>query len=71
VPEGQTINQVYYKVLTTLHERVRKKDLKCGRTAHVLHHDNTLSVDISGEAQAPRMTFFISRDQVCIKRNPF
>jgi len=35
VPEGQTVNQVYYKeVLTNLHERVRRKYLKCGRTAH-------------------------------------
>jgi len=35
VPEGQTVNQVYYKeVLTNLRERVKEEDLKCGRTAH-------------------------------------
>jgi hypothetical protein len=35
VPEGQTVNQVYYKeVSATLHDRVRRINLKCGRTAH-------------------------------------
>jgi hypothetical protein len=35
VSEGQTVNQAYYNdVLTTLSERVRRKDLKCGRKAH-------------------------------------
>jgi len=36
VPEGQTVNQVYYKEVLT--------DLKCGRTAHrVLHQNNVLA----------------------------
>ena len=42
VPEGQTINQVYYKeVLTNLHEQVRRRRpemLKSG--SWVLHQDN-------------------------------
>jgi hypothetical protein len=41
-PEGQTVNQVCYKeVLTTLHERVRrKKPEMCKNGSSILHHDN-------------------------------
>jgi hypothetical protein len=56
VPEGQTFNQVYYKkVLTVLHERVRRKDLKCGRRAHGFFTMAMHCRDISGEARDPRV----------------
>ena len=43
VPEGQTVNQVYYKnVLTTLRERVRRRRPDMWKNASwILHHDNT------------------------------
>jgi len=81
VPEGQTVNQVYYKeVLTNLRERVRRRrpemwkngsthnavSVKTFLTKHkitVLEHPPT-SPDL-----APRDFFFISKDQVCVKRN--
>ena len=46
VPEGQTVNQVYYKnVLTTLRERVRRRRPDMWKNASlILHHDNALSV---------------------------
>ena len=50
VPEGQTVNQVYYKVLTNLRERVRRRRPEmCKNGSWVLHHDkapahNALSV---------------------------
>jgi hypothetical protein len=49
VPEGQTINQVYYKVLTILHERMRRKRPEMWKKGSwILHHDvpahNALSV---------------------------
>ena len=51
VPEGQTVNQVYYKnVLTTLRERVRRRRPDMWKNASwILHHDsapahNVLSV---------------------------
>ena len=46
VPEGQTVNQVYYKnVLTTLCERVRRRRPDMWKNASwILHHDNALSV---------------------------
>ena len=42
VPEGQTVNQVYYKnILTTLHERVRRRRPDMWKnTSWILHHDN-------------------------------
>jgi len=42
VPEGQTVNQVYYKnVLTTLRERVRRRRPDMWKKASwILHHDN-------------------------------
>jgi len=42
VPEGQTVNQVYYKeVLTNLHERVRKRRPEMWKNSSwVLHKDN-------------------------------
>jgi len=42
VPEGQTVNQVYYKnVLTTLRERVRRKKPHMWKNASwILCHDN-------------------------------
>ena len=42
VPEGQTVNQVYYKnVLTTLHESVRRRRPDMWKNASwILHHDN-------------------------------
>ena len=42
VPEGQTVNQVYYKnVLTTLRERVRRRRPDMWKNASwILHHDN-------------------------------
>jgi len=45
-PEGQTVNQVYYKyVLTTLRERVRRRKPDMWKNAScILHHDNALSV---------------------------
>jgi len=46
VPEGQTVNQVYYKnVLKTLCERVRRRRPDMWKNASwILHHDNALSV---------------------------
>ena len=50
VPESQTVNQVYYKnVLTTLHERVRRRPDMWKNASWILHHDsapayNALSV---------------------------
>ena len=44
VPEGQTINQVYYKeVLTNLHERVRRRPEMWKNGSWVLHQDNALA----------------------------
>jgi len=42
VPEGQTVNKVYYKnVLTTLRERVRRRRPDMWKNAScILHHDN-------------------------------
>jgi hypothetical protein len=42
VPQGQTVNQVYYKeVLTTLCEWVRRKRLEMWKNSSwILHHDN-------------------------------
>jgi len=42
VPEGQSVNQVYYKnVLTTLRERVRRRRPDMWKNAlWILHHDN-------------------------------
>ena len=42
VPEGQTVNQVYYKnVLTTLRERVQRRRPDMWKNASwILHHDN-------------------------------
>jgi len=42
VPEGQTVNRVYYKdVLTTLRERVRQRRPDVWKNASwILHHDN-------------------------------
>jgi len=46
VPEGQTVNQVYYKnVLTTLRESVQRRRPDMWKNASwILHHDNALSV---------------------------
>jgi len=44
MPEGQTVNQVYYKeVLTNLHEWVRKRPEMWKNGSWVLHQDNTLA----------------------------
>jgi hypothetical protein len=45
VPEGQTFNQVYNKkVLTVLHERVRRKRLEMWKKGTwILHHGSALS----------------------------
>ena len=45
VPEGQTINQVYYKeVLTNLRERVRRRRPEMWKNGlWVLHQDNALA----------------------------
>ena len=41
VPEGQTVNQAYYKnVLTTLRERVRRRRPDMWKNALRIHHDN-------------------------------
>ena len=41
VPEGQTVNQVYYKeVLTNLRERVRRRPEMWKNGSWVLHQDN-------------------------------
>jgi len=42
VPEVKTVNQVYYKeVLTSLHERVRRRPETSKNGSWVLHQDNT------------------------------
>jgi hypothetical protein len=48
VPEGQTVNQVYYKeVLPTLRERVRRKRPEMWKNSSwMLHHDNTLAHNV-------------------------
>jgi len=59
VPEGQTVNQVYYKnVLTTLRERVRRRRPDTWKNAsRILHHDNAPSTqraiceEVFGEKQ--------------------
>jgi hypothetical protein len=45
VPEGQTVNQVYYKeILTTLRERARRKRPEMWmNVSWILHHDNAAS----------------------------
>ncbi|PNF25886.1 hypothetical protein B7P43_G11147 [Cryptotermes secundus] len=59
VREGQTVNQVYYKeVLIILCEHVRRRPEMWKKDSWILHHDyvpayNTVSQDISGEAQDP------------------
>ena len=40
VPESQTVNQVYYKVLTNLRERVRRRPEMWKNGSWVLHQDN-------------------------------
>jgi hypothetical protein len=42
VPEGQTVNQVYYKeILRTLRERMRRKRPEMWKKGSwMLHHDN-------------------------------
>jgi hypothetical protein len=83
--KGQTDNQVYYKeVLTTLHERVRRKRFEMRKNGSwILHHDNApaqnaLSVKtflakhripMLEHPLYPHVTFFISKDKVCVKRN--
>jgi len=90
VPIGQTINQVYYKkVLTNLHERVRRRRTEMWKNGSwLLHQDNVpahnaLSVKTFltkhkitvlehppySPDLAPCDFFFISTDQVCVKRN--
>jgi hypothetical protein len=91
VPEGQTSYQVYYKeVLTTLHERVRRKKPEMWKSGlWILHHDNTPAHDtvsvktflakhkilvLEHPSYSPDLAlcdFFISKDQVCIRRNLF
>jgi hypothetical protein len=45
VPEGQTVNQVYYKEgLTTICEEVRRKRPEMWKNSSwILHHDNVLA----------------------------
>jgi hypothetical protein len=87
VPEGETVDQVFCKeVLTILCERVRRKSPEMWkRGSWILHHDTaptqrTVYQDVSGRAQGPHVgtsilvtwpSFFISKERVCIKRNPF
>jgi hypothetical protein len=91
VPEGQAVNQVYYKkVLTILREGMRRKRPEIWKKGSwILHHDtapahNALSVKtflakhkipvLEHPPYSPDLApcnFFISKDQVCIKRNPF
>ena len=41
LPEGQTVNKVYYKnILTTLRERVRRRPDTWKNASWILHHDN-------------------------------
>jgi hypothetical protein len=41
VPEGQTVNQIYYKVLTILPDQVRRKRPEMWKEGSwILHHDN-------------------------------
>jgi hypothetical protein len=61
MPEGQTINQVYYKVLTILREQVRSNDLKCERRAHGLF---TMTMH-------PHITHCLSRRFWRSTRSPF
>ena len=85
VPEGQTVNQVYYKeVLTNLCEWVRRRRPEMWKSGSwVLHQNNALSVKAFltkhkikvlehppySPDLAPCDFFFISKDQVYVKRN--
>ena len=85
VPEGQSVNQVYYKiVLTTLRERVRRRRPDMWKNASwILHHDNALSVkrylaknnipvmDTSTVLSGPSTVrhFPLPENQVCAQRN--
>ena len=90
VPDGQAVNQVYYKeVLTNLWERVRRRRPEtCKNGSWVLHRDNAPAHNVLSVKTflmkhkitmlqhppyspdlAPCDFFFISKGQVCFKRN--
>jgi len=90
VPEGQTVNQVYYKeVLTNLREWVRRRRPEIWKNGSwVLYQDNAVAHNVLSVKTfltkhkitvlehplyspdlSPMCFFFISKDQVCVKRN--
>ena len=90
MPEGQSVNQVYYEEFSTnLHEWVRRRRPEMGKNSSwVLHQDNMLAHNdlpvktflmkhkitvLEHPPYSPDLApcdfFFISKDQVCVKRN--
>jgi hypothetical protein len=65
VPEVQTVDQVYCKeVLTNLLEGVRRKYLKCGRTAHRFFTMTTRQHTTHG------LSMFLAKHKIPVLRHP-
>jgi len=65
VPEGQTINQPYYKeVLTNLRERVRRRPEMWKNGSWVLHQDNTLA------HSALSVKKFLTKHKITVMKHP-
>jgi hypothetical protein len=62
MPEGQTVNQVYYKeILTALHERVKRKRPEMWKNSSwILHHDNAPAHN------ALSVTTFLAKDKILV-----
>jgi histone-lysine N-methyltransferase SETMAR len=66
VPEGQTVNQVYYKeILTTLLERVWRKRPEIWKNgSRILHHDNTPALN------AVSVKKFLEKHKISVLEHP-
>ena len=66
VPEGQTVNQVYYKnVLTTLREHVRRRRPDMWKNASwILHHDNAPAHN------APSLKSYLAKNNIPVMEHP-
>ena len=65
VPEGQTINQVYYKVLTNLLQRVRRTRPEMWKNSSwILHQDNALAYN------ALSVKMFLTKHKITMLEHP-
>ena len=66
VPEGQSVNQVYYKnVSTTLRERVRRRRPDMWKNASwILHHDN------APEHNALSVKRYLAKNNIPVMEHP-